>query len=168
MTAGDVTEKSAKIHEALFSLGTFKNADIVCTFISAFKEPDTAEIIKRLLSEGKRVIVPITDTENTTLILSYIESMDDLEKGTFGILEPTVIKTANESDIDAVLVPGLAFDKSGGRMGFGKGYYDRLLEKTSATKIALCYEFQLSDKIPTEPHDVPMDIIITEDRIYAI
>ena len=99
MTAGDVTEKSAKIHEALFSLGTFKNADIVCTFISAFKEPDTVEIIKRLWSEDKRVIVPITDTENNTLILSYIESMNDLEKGAFGILEPTVIKTANESDI---------------------------------------------------------------------
>lgn len=168
LTADEVTEKSAEIRENLFSLDCFKNVKTVCTFISAFNEPNTTAIIERLWSEGRRVIVPITDTENTTLILSYIESMTDLEKGAFGILEPTAIKPAKESDIGAVLVPGLAFDKSGGRMGFGKGYYDRLLEKTTAKKIALCYDFQLFDKIPTEAHDVPMDIIVTEEKIYVI
>lgn len=168
MTTDEVKEKSAVIQDALFSLDCFKNADTACTFISAFKEPDTAAIIKRLLFDGKKVVVPVTDTDNTTLILSYIEDMSDLEKGAFGILEPTAIKPASESDIDAVLVPGLAFDIRGGRMGFGKGYYDRFLEKTDAVKIALCYDFQLFDKIPTEPHDVPMDIIITENGITEV
>lgn len=168
LTADKVKEKSASIRESLFSLDCMTNANTVCTFISTFKEPDTVEIINRLLGDGKKVVVPITDTENTTLALSYIESMADLEKGAFGILEPILIKPAKESEIDVILVPGLAFDREGGRMGFGKGYYDRLLEKTAATKIGLCYEFQLFDKIPTEPHDVPMDIIITEEKIYAV
>ena len=168
LTTDEVNIKSAKIQVALFSLDCFKSADTVCTFISAFKEPDTVEIIKRLLGDGKKVVVPVTDTNNTTLILSYIENMADLKKGAFGILEPTTVKPARESDIDAVLVPGLAFDKNGGRMGFGKGYYDRFLEKTDAVKIALCYDFQLSDQIPTEPHDVPMDIIITESGVTEV
>ena len=168
MTAYEVTVKSDKISEKLFSLDCFKNALTVCTFISAFKEPDTIPIIERLFSEGKKVIVPITHIDTNTLSLSYIDNMADLAKGTFGILEPTVIKPANENDIDAVLVPGLAFDKNGGRMGFGKGYYDRLLANTDAKKIALCYEFQLLDKIPTEQHDVPMDFILTEENIYAV
>lgn len=168
MMADEVKEKCAKIQNSLFSLDCFKNAETVCTFISVFKEPDTVEIIHRLWDEGKKVIVPITDTETNTLSLSYIESMSDLQKGTFGIPEPAVIKPAAESEIDLILVPGLAFDREGGRMGFGKGYYDRLLEKTAAVKIGLCYEFQLSPKIPTEAHDVPMDIIVTEEKIYAV
>lgn len=168
LTADEVKEKSTKIRENLFSLDAFKSANTVCTFISAFKEPDTTEIIMRLWSEGKKVIVPITDPKTNTLMLSYLKSFFDVKKSTFNVPEPVVIYSANESDIDAVLVPGLAFDKSGGRMGFGKGYYDRLLENSTATKIALCYEFQLFDKIPTEAHDVPMDIIVTEEKIYVV
>lgn len=94
--------------------------------------------------------------------------MDDLKKGAYGILEPSVVKTADEKDIDVILVPGLAFDRHGGRMGFGKGYYDRLLETSIAVKIGLCYDFQLFDTIPTESHDVPMDFIITEKEICEI
>lgn len=165
LTPAEVTEKSTAIQKRLFSLDAFKSARNVCTFISAFKEPDTVEIIKALLGEGKGVIVPITHTGTNTLSLSYVEDFGDLKTGAFGILEPSVIKSAQENDIDAVLVPGLAFDRSGGRMGFGKGYYDRLLENTGAVKIGLCYDFQLFDTIPTEEHDVPMDIIITEKEI---
>lgn len=168
MTLGEVKEKSAKIRNALFSFDKFTAASTVCTFISAFKEPDTMEIIRALWRESKKVIVPITHMETNTLSLSYIESDADLQKGAYGILEPATEKTADISHIDALLIPGLAFDKKGGRMGFGKGYYDRLLEKTHAVKIALCYEFQILSSVPTEKHDIPMDFIVTEDRIYAV
>ena len=166
MTATQMREKSQSICKLLFSLDCIKNADTVCTFISAFKEPDTAEIIQKLLEMGKKVAVPITDTENVTLSLSYIDSAEDLTEGAYGIPEPKTISAANTVDMDIILVPGLAFDKNGGRMGFGKGYYDRLLQGSKATKIGLCYEFQLHSKIPTDAHDVPMDIIVTEEKIW--
>ena len=97
--------------------------------------------------------------------LSYINSMDDMKKGAYGILEPKTVRKADENNIDVILVPGLAFDRNGGRMGFGKGYYDRLLESSKAVKIGLCYDFQILEKIPTESHDVPMNFVITEKEI---
>lgn len=168
LTADEVKHSSEKIRAMLFSLECVKNAKTICTFLSAFKEPDTIEIVRQLWEKKCRVIVPISDTETNTLSLSCIDNMDDLKKGAYGILEPSVVKTADERDIDVILVPGLAFDRHGGRMGFGKGYYDRLLETSSAVKIGLCYDFQLFDTIPTESHDVPMDFIITEKEICEI
>lgn len=168
LTADEVKLSSEKIRNSLFTLDCVKNAKTVCTFLSAFKEPDTIEIVKQLWEKKCRVIVPISDTETNTLSLSFIDSMADLKKGAYGILEPSVVKTADENAIDVILVPGLAFDRSGARMGFGKGYYDRLLEMSSAVKIGLCYDFQLFDSIPTESHDVPMDFIVTEKEICEI
>jgi len=94
--------------------------------------------------------------------------MDDMKKGAYGILEPKTVRKADENNIDVILVPGLAFDRNGGRMGFGKGYYDRLLESSKAVKIGLCYDFQILEKIPTESHDVPMNFVITEKEILEI
>ena len=168
LTADEVTEKSAAIARSLLDIAAVKDAKTVCVYISAFKEPDTRGIINALLAAGKRVAVPVTDEENVTLSLSYIDSTSALAHGAYGIYEPTVIKRADENDMDVIITPGLAFDKRGGRMGFGKGYYDRLFEKTNALRIALCYDFQLLDEIPTEPHDAPMDIIVTEKRVLVI
>lgn len=168
LTCGEVQEKSGEIQKQLFSLDCFKNAGTVCTFISAFKEPDTVEIIKWLLQTDKKTAVPITDTASGTLSLSYINGMEDLKKGAYNIPEPKTLLHADAEDMDIILVPGLAFDRSGGRMGFGKGYYDRLLSRTNAVKIGLCYDFQLCNKIPTEAHDVPMDLIVTEREIWRL
>lgn len=165
LTQSEVLHLSEKIRERLFSLDCIKSASAVCTFISAFKEPDTLEIIRLLINEGKRVAVPVTDEKNVTLSLSYIDSTDGLTHGAYGIYEPSVIQPADICDMDAVLVPALAFDRFGGRMGFGKGYYDRLLAEKDCVKVGLCYDFQLLDKIPTEPHDVAMNYIITDKEI---
>ena len=168
LTADEVNEKSAVIARSLLNISAVKDAKTVCVYISAFKEPDTRGIIDALLSSGKRVAVPVTDEENVTLSLSYIDNASELARGAYGIYEPTVIRRADENDIDVIVTPGLAFDTRGGRIGFGKGYYDRLFEKTDALRIALCYDFQLLEKIPTEPHDAPMDIIVTEKRVLVI
>ena len=168
LSADEVTEKSAAIAQSLLNISAVKDARTVCMYISAFKEPDTRGIIGALLASGKRVAVPVTDEKNVTLSLSYIDNASELARGAYGIYEPTVIKRADENDMDVIITPGLAFDKRGGRMGFGKGYYDRLFEKTDALRIALCYDFQLLDEIPTEPHDAPMDIIVTEKRVLVI
>ena len=168
LSKDEIKIKSDEIRQKLFWIECVKQAETVCTFISAFKEPDTVETIKKLWKQGKKVVVPITDIESGTLSLSYINSMDDMEKGAYGILEPKTVRTADENNIDVILVPGLAFDRNGGRMGFGKGYYDRLLENNKAVKIGLCYDFQILEKIPTESHDVPMNFVITEKEILEI
>ena len=160
--------KSDEIRQRLLGVECVKQAQTICTFISAFKEPDTVEIIKELWEQDKKIVVPITDIESSTLSLSYINSMDDMKKGAYGILEPKTVRKADENNIDVILVPGLAFDSNGGRMGFGKGYYDRLLESSKAVKIGLCYDFQILEKIPTESHDVPMNFVITEKEILEI
>ena len=160
--------KSDEIRQRLLGVERVKQAKTICTFISAFKEPDTVEIIKELWEQDKKIVVPITDIESGTLSLSYINSMDDMKKGAYGILEPKTVRKADENNIDVILVPGLAFDRNGGRMGFGKGYYDRLLESSKAVKIGLCYDFQILEKIPTEIHDVPMNFVITEKEILEI
>ena len=160
--------KSDEIRQRLLGVERVKQAKTICTFISAFKEPDTVEIIKELWEQDKKIVVPITDIESGTLSLSYINSMDDMKKGAYGILEPKTVRKADENNIDVILVPGLAFDRNGGRMGFGKGYYDRLLESSKAVKIGLCYDFQILEKIPTESHDVPMNFVITEKEILEI
>lgn len=168
LTTLEVEEKSRKIRENLFALDEYKNAETVLLYLSAFKEPSTADIIADALNQKKRVAVPISDTNNFTLTLSYITGFDDLQKGAYGILEPKKIIKADLSDIDLAVIPGLAFDKNGNRMGFGKGYYDKLLKDCKAHKTALCYSFQMFDKIPSDTHDIPMNTIITEDGIYAV
>ncbi len=96
-----------------------------------------------------------------------MKSWKELSIGSYGILEPRTekIRKTRVEDIDLIIVPGVAFDKKGNRIGHGKGYYDRLLDKTNATKIGLAFEFQLLKEIPTDKHDLPIDILITEKRI---
>lgn len=168
MTADEVFEKSARIQKQLFSFDKYINAKTVMLYVSAFNEPSTIEIIKDAIEQKKRVVLPVSDTATETIVLSYLDSLNDLAKGAYGISEPRTVKKADTADIDFILVPGLAFDKNGNRMGFGKGYYDKLLCKTNAEKTALCYEFQLFDEIRADKHDIPMNTIITEDKIYAI
>lgn len=168
MTAEEVKEKSGRIQQRLFGFDKYVNAKTVMLYVSAFKEPSTLEIIKNALNCGKRVIVPISDTGAEEIILSYLDDINDLQKGAYGIPEPKTVKPAGAADIDFILVPGLAFDKRGNRTGFGKGYYDKLLCRSYTEKTALCYEFQLFDKIPAGEYDVPVNTIITEENIYAV
>lgn len=168
LTADEVEEKSAKIQTLLFSYEKYKSAETVMLYLSSFKEPSTEEIVRGALKSGKRVIVPVSDTKTETITLSYIDSFDELKKGAYGILEPKLIKSAFAEDIEFILIPGIAFDRRGHRIGFGKGYYDKLLHGLNAEKTALCYEFQLFNEIPSDAHDEPVNTIITEERIYAV
>jgi 5-formyltetrahydrofolate cyclo-ligase len=132
--------------------------------MAAFNEPRTADIISRALSDGKKVCVPVTNEADCTLTLSYIQGTDSLVRGAYGIYEPAVIDGADTSAPDMITVPGIVFDKSGNRIGFGKGFYDRLLSEARAVRVGICYAFQLSENISPDKHDIPMDIIITEEE----
>ncbi len=171
LSNGEVKEKSSKIRENLFSLPELKDAKNVLFYVSFNNEVNTIGMIKELLINGeKNIIVPFVEKGNPILQLSGLKDFNELEPKTYGILEPKEgkIKKFNINNLDLVIVPGVAFDKSGHRIGYGFGYYDRFLKKLSkdAIKIGLCYDFQLIDKIPEEKHDVPMDIVVTERKVF--
>lgn len=165
LTREQIDEASGRITEHIISLDCYKKADTVMTYLSAFKEPSTDGIISRLFFDNKRVVVPISNTDTFTITPSYLTSPDKLIKGAYGIKEPEECIAADISGIDLALIPGIAFDINGARIGFGKGYYDRFLAAFKGIKAGICYDFQLLDYVPSSPHDVKMDIILTEKRI---
>jgi len=159
-------KKSKEIKEKLFNLREYKDARVVLFYISYNGEVFTHDMIKDAL-EDKKVVVPISNKEDNTLSLSKLDSWDDLELGSYGILEPRKIcmQEVQIDNIDLIIVPGVGFDLNGNRMGHGKGYYDKLLEKSKAIHIGLAFELQIIDKIPTEEHDISLNKIITESRV---
>ena len=145
----------------------FKKAGVIHIFIAKPDEPSTRQIIEYCWSSGKRVAVPLVLPNTFNLIHSEIKSFDRLIHGMYGIQEPSpesrIIMTPDLFDL--VIVPGVAFDKKGRRIGQGKGYYDRFLELTSAFRLALAFDCQLLENVPSELHDIPMDAILSESGI---
>lgn len=161
----EIELKSRAAAGAVFGLPQYKDAATVMAYISAFKEISASYVISDAI-KSKRLVVPVSNTQNCTITPSYLKSENELIKGAYGIYEPRTIEKAEISSIDIAIIPGVAFDRRGGRLGFGKGYYDRFLSEYKGLKIGFCYEFQLVDRLPLDSHDVKMDMIITEKRIY--
>jgi len=113
------------------------------------------------INKGKTVLVPHTEEE---IKLVKFTSWNDLKPGKFGILEPRT-KIKRQKSPDVVIVPGVAFDLQGYRIGYGKGYYDRLLKKLKAKRIGICFDIQIIEKIPKHGHDERLDSVITEKRM---
>ncbi|OQB14592.1 MAG: putative 5-formyltetrahydrofolate cyclo-ligase [Firmicutes bacterium ADurb.Bin193] len=151
-----------QIFKSLVSDPNIKKAKTVMTYVSMGSEPDTHRLINRLLAEGKNVCVPVV--AGRELDISYISSMDDLESGSYEILEPkkTAFRRCEPEDIDVFIVPAVAFDKNNHRIGYGAGFYDRLLPGTRGIKIGVCYSFCMVDNVCPEPHDRRVDYIITD------
>ncbi|MBO4940780.1 MAG: 5-formyltetrahydrofolate cyclo-ligase [Clostridia bacterium] len=162
MTEAEVKEKSLAIAKTFLDSEIYKNAKTIMVYMPIGNEVDTKEIIASALSDGKRIIVPVTDAKTGEITPCEINENTAFEKGAFSVFEPVEKVPADPPQIDVVLVPGIAFDKKGGRIGFGKGCYDRFLKKMEAFKIGLCYDFQLCDEIEAESHDIKMDFVITE------
>jgi len=168
MSKEDVKKNSNAIMDKITSLDIYKQSKVVFIYMDFKNEVITSNLIKRMLSEKKRVVIPYTDSINTVLIPSEITKESDLKQNSFGYFEPKSILPVNIEEIDLVIVPGVVFDKNLNRIGFGKGYYDKILNrlKPSAKKVALAHDFQVLEDIPAEEHDVKMDMIITEKNIY--
>jgi 5-formyltetrahydrofolate cyclo-ligase len=158
-----INEKSRKIIESLVSLKEYDDALIVMPYISLNIEVDTRKFIKSELIKGKSIVVPFIEGSN--IQISKLKDFSDLNEGKFGVLEP-MKKEKYDGKIDLVIVPGVAFDLHGGRIGFGKGYYDKFLDRfKDSLRIALAFEEQIVDNVPVEEHDQPVDMIITEKRV---
>ncbi|KXG78429.1 5-formyltetrahydrofolate cyclo-ligase [Fervidicola ferrireducens] len=164
----EVMEKSEKIMSHLFELEDFKKAGLVMFYVDCRNEVMTKKAIEKALAMGKRVAVPKT-VKGEGLLAIEIKSTDELACGTFGILEPVNNSIVNPFEIDLVLVPGIAFDRRGYRLGYGAGYYDMFLPRLrkGVKKIGLAFEMQLADCIPAEAHDVRMDAVLTEKGLYV-
>ena len=166
LSKDEVLAKSRQIKKRLYRIDEFKKAKNILFYISYDGEVFTHDVIKEAFFD-KIVVVPISNKKDYSLILSKLNSFKDLEEGPYGILEPKKerIKEISIDEIDLIIVPGIAYDINGNRIGHGKGYYDRLLKNTNAIIVALAFEFQIMENIPTDEHDKPVDIIITEKRI---
>ena len=105
---------------------------------------------------------------NNDYLFTRFDGWQNLEEGPKGILQPRIIKSVDSSLIEVAILPGLAFSKSGVRLGYGKGVFDRLLAKSKAIRIGLAYDFQLVDKIEKEKHDLLMDMVVTEKKVYRM
>ena len=154
------------ITEQVLKLGEIRDAKAIFIYISYATEVHTHHLIKRLLAAGKILAVPkIINSEY--MQAETFSSWEDLVPGELGILTPANAEPYNEH-FDVAIVPGLGFTLSGHRMGFGRGYYDKWFAQNDVKhKIALAFEAQLVDAIPVEDTDVPMEKIVTEQRVIA-
>ncbi|MCK9408173.1 MAG: 5-formyltetrahydrofolate cyclo-ligase [Bacteroidetes bacterium] len=166
ISKNEVQKRSKLIVEELLSLPDFFRADIVHTYISTKNnEVDTHDLIRLLLKQKKRVVVPIADKATKTMRHSELFSLSELVGGAYGILEPRMCRPVPVSDLQVVIVPALAVDRKGHRLGFGAGFYDRFLHDVKLPTIALAYDFQVIDEVPQEPTDVPVSYVVTDREI---
>lgn len=169
LTATQIEGKSKSIYDSLLESNFYKDANCVMLYISFGSEVMTKPIIDDLFKRGKRVFIPVTVPKTKALIVSELKDYEnDLAVGHFGVMEPIpeALRPVEPSILDLVIVPGVAFDKSGYRIGYGGGYYDRFLPrlKSDATTVSLAFDLQLIDEIPTQGFDIPVQYIITEDQ----
>lgn len=162
----EIMAKSKKIMDFVFSLEQFSKAKTVMFYVDAKNEVGTKEAIMKALKLNKRVVVPKV-YKHLGLKAIQIKGLDELCLGTFNILEPVHDEQVFPRDIDLVVVPGVAFDEDGYRLGYGGGYYDNFLPqlRASVKKVAIAFNIQVLKTVPREKHDVRMDFIITESRV---
>jgi len=156
-----------QIFSSFINSNHYQNASTIFTFVSFGSEVDTHKIIKFALSDNKIICVPKTSKKNGIEVFR-INGFDDLEVGYFKILEPIAnCEKISPAKIDFILMPGLAFNRVGDRIGYGGGFYDRFLLNisTSVDKIALAYHFQVVEDIPTTENDIKIDGIITNKEV---
>ena len=165
LIGNDMSEMASQSTWSLLQKNTdFKKSGVVAAFASIRGEIDTYPILEGVLSTGKRLALPHVSKDKTQLRFYEVKNLNTLTPGEFGILCPEPVHAVAMDKIDLILVPGLAFDLKGYRLGFGKGYYDRALPnlRPDALSVGLCYSFQLVDTVPAGTHDIPVKALLHE------
>lgn len=153
--------------EKLLSLIEYKNCKTLFAYVSTEFEIDTFFIIRSALKDGKLVAVPKCIDNSGNMDFYYIDSLNCLKIGAYSILEPdeAICKRVSDLSCGLCLVPGLCFDSEGFRLGYGKGYYDRFLERFSGISVGLCYSSFINPQVPVDVYDKSVDILITDKNI---
>ena len=164
---GLLSNEKISLDKALFektvSSDAYKNAKILLAYYPVKNEPDILPIVRHALSTGKRVAFPKSNPDGFILEFGFVKDVDDLVEGAYSIPEPPMDAEKHKNDSDTLcIVPGLAFDREGKRIGYGKGYYDRFLQGFCGISLGLCYADFLIDRLPAEKTDVSLDIIISD------
>jgi len=168
----DIVEKEKmdkKILDEFYENKYYREAKNIFIYISYDSEINTKGIINEALKDNKKIYVPRTEFKSRFMDAVEITSLDNLIESEYGILEPSIEEPHIEpNELDLIVVPGVAFDRNGGRMGYGAGFYDRYFKRISKdrikkiAKLALAYDFQILEKVPMNEQDVPVNYIITE------
>lgn len=163
-------ELEAEILKRVLDLDAVKKAKTVLCYVSTASEVDTKKLIEKLISLNKTVAVPKCIAGTRDMMFYIIASLDQTEKGAFGVFEPNLEKCDRLRDFrnSVCIIPGLMFDSDGYRLGYGKGYYDRFLSKFSGVKIGVCFENCCTQILPHGFYDVASDIIVTETRVSYV
>jgi 5-formyltetrahydrofolate cyclo-ligase len=173
LTGEELYEKSSRICAKLFRLEQVQNSSTLFVYMHYRSEVRTEEFINLCLLLGKTVAVPLTlPAEKKILAVRITDPERDVVPGYRGIPEPGAalrrIAPVRPRDIDTAVIPGSVFDRAGGRLGYGGGFYDRYLARGEmrAFRIGLAYEMQMAERVPAEEHDRFMDMVITENNVY--
>ena len=166
LSHADWRASSDRAQRHLLSLEEFATAECIALYAPAHHEPDTGTILEIAMAAGKRVLYPVVCGDE--MVLRQVKGITCLRRGCFGILEPSEGPDHQADEADMIVVPGVVFDLSGHRIGYGKGYYDRFLQHPGrrAHLVGLCHDFQVIDgALPADLHDIQMEILVTDRRI---
>ena len=159
MSKEEVKEKSRIICEKILASEIYKNSNCIYCYYPVQNEVDIRKVIQTSLKEGKIIALPkVTDT-NGRMFFAEIKNLNYLQTGHYNIPEPTETTQARKADM--ILVPGVVFSTKGERIGQAGGFYDRFLERNHVYSIGVAYDFQLRDEIETQPHDMNVDMVIS-------
>ncbi len=173
LSKAEVRRRSAIIARRLLELEAFRRASGVMLYLSVRNEVDTTLVVTHCLNNGKRLALPRMDYEYDRIVAHRVDDLtSQLVLGRMGLVEPDPTKTdvALPGEVDLVVVPGLAFDHRGNRIGWGRGYYDAFLASLGARacRVGLAYGFQLVEAIVHDGHDIPMDYVVTDETTLVL
>lgn len=159
MTEEEIETRSAKLAQLFFASEAYQNAKTIYGYLPYNQEVCTVPMLERALRDGKKVAVPKVYGEEMKFL--YLDDLNAVAKGYAGIPEPIADEPVAQDKTALVLMPGLAFDPQGHRIGYGGGFYDKFLAaEPHHPTLALCYEFQMLPKLDVEDHDIPVDTVL--------
>ena len=162
MSAEEIERASARLAEKFFQTELYRQAKAIYGYLSYNQEVRTEPILRRAQADGKRVAVPKVYGDEMRFL--WLDDLKQVAPGAYGIPEPIADEPVAMDETALVLMPGLAFDPEGHRLGYGGGFYDRYLaDQPNHPLVALCSSFQLLDHLETEAHDIPVDLVICDD-----
>lgn len=166
LAVAECSQRSRVVQQRLLATRAYDQASVLALYAPIHNEVQTEDVFAAALHDGKRVCFP--RVQGAALEFIEVRDQASLQPGAFGILEPTGAEVLASADIDLVVLPGVGFDRTGYRLGYGQGYYDRTVPaEGSAVLAGLAYDFQVVDELPAEDHDICLDLLIVDSEVLV-